>query len=248
MTLSPPGLRPAYETEETTLLDWRRRKNRRRLILRFSIALLVLALLGTGIYLVGFSTVLAVRSVQVTGVRTLTNADVRAIAAVPAGSPLARVDIGAVQHRVAAIKQVESAQVERRWPHTVRIRIVERTAVYAVPRAGEVLLVDRFGVGFLTVPASAAGDLPRAEIDGEHSELLEPLASVVAALPAGLQADVLRIEASGPDSIKLHLTKGRTVFWGSEAESELKAKVIMVLLKQPGDHYDVSAPGNPAIR
>ncbi|HEY9292704.1 MAG TPA: FtsQ-type POTRA domain-containing protein, partial [Microlunatus sp.] len=228
------------------LADWRRRR-RRRLVLKIIIPLLVLLLIAAGVWAVGFSSLLAVQSVGVSGAKLVTADQIRQTAAVPNGAPLARVDLDAIHDRVAGIRQVESVSVERAWPHSVQIKVVERTPVYFVQDGGSYLLVDRYGVGFQTT-ASAPGKLPRAEVDTGNGQLLKPLAVVAEALPAELAHKVDRIEASTRDSIQLKLADGDTVFWGSEEQSELKAEVIVALLKQKGTHYDVSAPGNPAVR
>ncbi|QGN31919.1 cell division protein FtsQ/DivIB [Microlunatus sp. Gsoil 973] len=246
MAISPAEVRTDGDAEETVLLDWRRRRNRRRLVLRLAIPLLLLALVAAGIYLVGFSSVLAVRSVRITGEKYLTQEQVAQVAAVPYGAPLARTDVRAIQQRVADIRQVETAEVGRSWPNTITIAVVERKAVYAVDEGSSVLLVDRFGVGFRSAPS--AGSLPKAKVPAGNRQLLKAVGIVVAALPHSLQQKVDRIEANSRDSITLRLADGDVVFWGSEEQSALKATVLVPLLKEHGSRYDVSAPGNPAIR
>lgn len=248
MTISPPQPRLDHEAEQTVLLDWRRRRNRRRLLLRLGIPLLVLVLIATGIYLAGFSSLLALRTVRITGLDALDRQQVRQAAAAPYGAPLARVDVDAIRTRVAALRPVESVRVERHWPHTLQIAVVERTAVYAVPQTPSgYLLVDRYGIAYRSV-ASAPAKLPRAAIDPAQTALLQPLATVAGALSPDLRRRVDRIQADSRDAIVLQLHNGRTVFWGSAEQSELKAKVITALLKVHGTHYDVSAPGSPAVR
>jgi cell division protein FtsQ len=247
MTLSPPDLRSNSDAEETVLLDWRRHRNRRRLVLGISIPLLVLVLIAGGIYVVGFSSVLAVKSVRITGTKDLTNDAVAQIAAVPYGAPMARTDIAAIQHRVAAIRQVETATVHRDWPNTIQIHITERTAVYAVDQGGSsYLLVDRFGVGFRT--AGTSSQLPQATVSPANPRLLTAVGTVASALPPSLRHRLDRIDAGTQDSITLRLKDGDIVFWGSSDQSALKARVIVGLLRQNGSRYDVSAPGNPAVR
>ena len=63
-------------------------------------ALLVLVLLA---WLIGFSSVLGVRSVDVLGARTVTAAQVRAAAGIRTGTPLARLDLGAIRSRLSAV-------------------------------------------------------------------------------------------------------------------------------------------------
>ena len=48
------------------------------------------------------------------------------------------------------------------------------------------------------------------------------------------------------DAIDLRLRDGRTVVWGSAAESADKAEVLDALLKRPhAQRYNVSVPGQP---
>jgi len=246
MAISPPDLRIKPEAEETVLLDWRRRRNRRRLAVRVLVPLLVLVLIAAAIYLVGFSSVLAIKTVRISGESNLTSNQIARTAAVPVGAPMARTDIEAIQQRVAGLRQVESATVTRKWPNTVAISVKERTAVFAVDEGPSELLVDRFGVGFRTAPS--AGSLPKALVPARNQQVLKSVGIVVGALPASLQRKVDRIEATTEDSITLQMTDGDTVLWGSDEQSSLKAQVLVPLLKQKGSHYDVSAPGTPAVR
>lgn len=222
------------------------RPSRRRTVLLIGLPLLVLALIAAGIWVVGFSSLVAVTTVEVRGADTVPESTVREVAAVPEGVPLARLDVGAVQQRVAGIGELESARVVRDWPHTVRIEVTERTPVYAIPQAGGYLLVDRNGVGYQTV--ATAGSLPKATVGGTRPELLKAVATVAAALPQSVAKRTTAIEAPTRDAIAIKLKNGDIVFWGSEEQSDLKAKVIVALLKQHGTRYDVSAPGNPAVR
>jgi POTRA domain, FtsQ-type len=113
---------------------------------------------------------LIVRSVQVTGTGpTVSRAQVLAAAQIQPGLPLIRVNTSAVAHRVGAIRQVQSAQVSRDWPHTIVISVKLRTPVFAVAGPSGYALVDAFGVdlqnsahrppGFpLLLVGSAAGE------------------------------------------------------------------------------------------
>lgn len=92
----------------------------------------VLAVLGGLTWLLLFSTVLGVRTIEVSGA-TITNADdVRRLADVSPGTPLARIDLDAVATRVAGLPAVDTVTVSRVWPGTIDIRIVERTPLFAI--------------------------------------------------------------------------------------------------------------------
>src|SRR5215472_5021522 len=101
---------------------------------------------------------LIVRSVQVTGTGpAVSRAQVLAAAQIQPGLPLIRVNTSAVAHRVGAIRQVQSAQVSRDWPHTIVISVKLRTPVFAVAGPGGYALVDAFGVDLQTLAHRPSG-------------------------------------------------------------------------------------------
>lgn len=219
---------------------------RRRVWTMVLVGLLALLLAG-GLWVVGFSSVLATTTVVVSGVDVLSKAEVREAARVPLGRPLARQDLDRVARGVAELRPVRSVSVDRRWPHTIVIRVVERTPTIAVRQPDGLLLLDRFGVGYQTVTKVPDG-VVRAEIDPSYSALAVDVAEVVTALPAKLKADVEVIEARSPPAIVLVLDSGVRVVWGTAAESELKATITRALLERKPKQIDVSAPHNPAVR
>ncbi len=233
--------------DATGALLQRRRRNRRRLALRVLVGVLVLALLGTAVWLVGFSSVLAADRVTVTGTRLVTSTTVTRTAAVPLGTPLARVDLDEITTRVESLAPVKSVQVDRTWPHTVAITITERTPVYVVSAGGSSTLVDDQGVAFATV-AKRPDDLVRAAITTDDPVLLRSVAIVAQSLPSTVRDQVDRIEASSPESIRLKLKGNRDVVWGSADQSIVKGQVLAALLKKKATVYDVSGPANPTTR
>lgn len=209
---------------------------------------LLLGLVGTAVWFIGFSSVAAVEEVAVEGTDHLAEAEVRAAAAVPLGDPLVRVDLEAVASRVEALAPVARARVERDWPHAVRITITERVAVAVAQIGGRMRGMDVEGVVFRDYRRPPRG-LPRVRVVGDvDREALQQAATVLSALPADLAELVRRVDVETVDRISLVLTGERTVLWGSGEFSEEKAAVLSALLEaQQASRYDVSAPGQPVV-
>lgn len=224
---------------------WRRRlRGRGRpLLVGALLAFLVLA----AAWLVLFSSVLDTQHVRVTGATTLADGQVRQIARVPLGGPLARVDVAAVRARVEQLSSVASVQVSRAWPHTITIDITERTPVAVVETGHGLRAVDANGVLFPAPPSHAHLPVVRAAAAADTVSLREA-AHVAAALPAGIARAVDHLELHSADGIRLVLRDGRIVVWGSAAESDTKARVAALLLRGSVHQVDVSVPARPTTR
>ena len=226
----------------------RQRARRWRVLRRVLLGLLVVGAAAGLVWLVFFSSVLAVKGTRVDGVSVLSAKQVTAAAAVPTGVPLATVDLGAIEARVEDLAPVAQADVSRSWPDKVLIRVTERTPVLAVDREGTWKGVDEEGVVFRDFPRRPPG-LPAVEMKAETSSAaLAEAASVVHALPADILKRTTSLDVSSIDSIVLHLAGGARVNWGSADQAADKARVLEVLLQQKGSTYDVTAPGRPTIR
>jgi cell division protein FtsQ len=114
-----------------------------------------------------------------------------------------------------------------------------------VDLGGRLRGMDEDGVLFRAYRSAPAG-LPRVTTPlGTSTEALREAARVVTALPAGLSRVVDHVEVRTVDQITLALGDGRTVVWGSAADSAQKAQVLQALLGHEAKTYDVSVPGQP---
>ena len=128
-------------------------------------ALLALVVVLVGAYASTRSGLLDVDEllVEIDGDR-LDPALVEAVSGVRTGSPMSSVSPEAVARRVAVLAWVADVEVERDWPGTVRVWIVEREAfVNAVDLGGRRGLLDRAGT-VLEVPAFDSA-LPTVRVD-----------------------------------------------------------------------------------
>jgi cell division protein FtsQ len=246
----PPSAGPDEETVRIARKDFRRRRNagRWRLVRRLALALLVVGLVAGSVWVVFFSSHVTAREVDVVGSRTIPDAKIERAANVPVGTPLARVDLNAIVKRVQPIDAVRDVKVARGWPHTVRITITERTPIAVIDQGSGLEALDSQGVSFGGYKARPK-HLPLVRTDpGTPGEALKEGAKVVAALPSGIAGRVDAVEVASVDEIKLVLRSGRKVVWGSAEDSDQKAEVLAVLLKQPGNQIDVTVPGRPTTR
>ena len=237
-----------YRPVSEPLLPPEGRKRRR--IALYLILVVVLAVFAT--WLVAFSPVFGVGSVEVHGEHTVRGATIEQAAKIEYGQPVVRVDTAAITERVEALPQIESAQVSTSFPSTVVITVVERTPVGYVTIAGRPMLVDRTGKRYLGV--DKAPNLPRLVVSGGGAQqaTFGAVATVAAAMPADLRARTKSIDALDPDAITLVLDAPGNgdllVRWGSAARSRDKARVVDVLSqrKKPrADQIDVTDPDRP---
>jgi cell division protein FtsQ len=193
-----------------------------------------------------YTPLLGVRSVSVTGLRGLTSQQVIAAAKVPSGAPMATLDTGAIGARVATLPMVAAVDVSREWPDTIVIAVTERAAIAEFAGSGGVHLVDANGVDFQTVAVEPAG-LPRLQVSsaGPDDPRTQAMVRVLAALPAQLRPEVVTMSADTPGDVRLGLSTGKTVRWGSADDSARKGQVLAALMTQPGKVYDVSSPDLP---
>jgi len=209
-----------------------------------AIAVVLLVIVGLVVW---FTPLMSVRQVQVRGVSTVSQEQVRGALDVPAGTPLLRVDLGAAAARVAALPRVARATVDRHYPSGLTVSVTERVPTVFVDKPDGTHLLDATGFDFATAPP--APGLPRLVVanPGPRDALTGAALAVLGALPGPVRTQVEQVVPASPADVRLTLVGGRTVLWGSPVDLQHKGAVLAALLTQPGKVYDVSSPGLPTI-
>jgi cell division protein FtsQ len=216
----------------------------------------VLGLLAV-VWVVWGSPLLAVRTIQVDGVSSLSAAEVRHSAGIAQGTPLLQVDTGAAAIRVGRLPQVASVAVTRGWPDRVVITVHERVAVAVVGPPGQRSLMDRTGLLFDTI----SGTPPRGVVPvtvarpGPGDPATLAALSAVTGLPAAVRSDVRDVTATGAGEITVTLADATVVRWGTAERSPAKGAALAGILQQihagslSGAHViDVSTPQAVVLR
>jgi len=222
-------------------------RRRRRRTRRTVFVVLVGCLIGWLVWLIGFSSVLGVRQIDVDGVALVSADDVIRAAGLATGQPMIRVSPATLADSITeTLPEVLSVTVDRQWPGTVALHVTERIAVF------QVAVGDQFGMVSADGTVFHFGDMKPhllvARVMVGDPALLSEVAAVVVSLPAELTPHVLHVSAATRDSVTVQLDESRLVVWGSASQGALKAEVLLALLSVPGSVYDVSAPTSPAVR
>ena len=217
--------------------------------LRMVVAALLMIVVAVGLGLIlYFTPLMSARNVLVIGTGAVTQQDVLAAARVRLGTPLLQINTDDVADRVATIRQVASARVQREYPSTLRITIAERVPVAVKDFPDGPHLFDRDGVDFATGPPPPA--LPYLDVDnpGPADPSTKAALEVLTSLRPEVASQVGRVAAPSVASITLTLTDGRVVVWGTNDRTDEKAEKLGALLTQPGRTYDVSSPDLPTVK
>ena len=217
--------------------------------LKMVLITVVLAVVAVGLGLVlYFTPLMSARNIVVTGTGAVTSDQVIAAAKVRQGTPLLQIDTSQVADRVAGIRALASARVQREYPSTLRITVVERIAVAVKDFPDGPHLYDRDGVDFATGPPPP--NLPYLDVDnpGPGDPSTKAALAVLTSLRPEVAGQVGRIAAPSVASITLTLTDGREVVWGTNDRTDEKAEKLAALLTRPGHTYDVSSPDLPTVK
>ncbi|MEV0980547.1 FtsQ-type POTRA domain-containing protein [Streptomyces sp. NPDC049915] len=238
-----------------------RRLGRRRLRMIIVLALAFVLVAAGALWALYGSQWLRVDRVTVSGTRELTPRQVRDVARVPLGEPLASVDTDAIEARLRRkLLRIDTVDVARSWPHGITLKVTERTPVLLVQNGRNFMEVDAEGVRFAVIsepikgvpllqlmtaqPGSATASLRRF---GE-GRLVRAAVSVAGSLPAAVAHETRVVKVRSYDDISLELGGNRTVAWGSAEKGSLKARTLTALMKAAprARHFDVSVPTAPA--
>jgi len=231
---------------------WLAREQRRRRYRALALFVAIVAI-AAAIWAVLFSSILAVRDVQVVGLspeaEVAGSSQVIAAAAIDVGTPIARVDAERARSAISDLPWVQSAEVRRAWPDSIVLAVTERTPV-AVVESEDPFDPDgeptRRGVDESGVIFDPPGGLWLSDpvIRGQDAAIPEAV-DVVASLPEQIERRVRDVQAVSPDDIRLRLGNDAIVRWGNAQEPDFKAEVLLALLPRRARGYDVSAPQLP---
>jgi cell division protein FtsQ len=120
-------------------------------------------------------------------------------------------DLDAVQRAVEAVPWVDHARVQRRWPNSLHVTVIEQTAA---ARWGDSGLLNTRGELFLRAAAHVPAELPRLSgPDGTESQVAQRYLLVQGRmLEAGMRVAALRLDERG--AWEMDLDSGVTVRLG----------------------------------
>jgi cell division protein FtsQ len=174
------------------------------------------------------------------------------------GDPLLDVDLGDARRALEALPSVTEARLERRWPGTIAVSLVERLPVAAVAGGTGTALVGEDGVVVeLATPqdVAAAGVVavagPTDLAPGDRYDAPE-LLSVAAALPEQLRPLVASVTpGDGEGAVELQLAAGGVVRLGAADQLPTKLVAAATVLTQVDTGclavLDVRVPSVPAV-
>jgi cell division protein FtsQ len=208
-------------------------------------ALAVALVAGVAWALLG-SSLLVVRSVRTIG-SAVPRARILQAAGIRLGTPLIRVNTGAVARRVERLTQVQAARVTRSFPDAIVIWTKQRTATFAVPEHPGYLLMDSYGVILGRAAVAPAGlvvlQSPAVDVAQARPDLAVLAAgTVVRTIPPWLRSRVSAVRAAGRNDVILILRGGESVIWGAPRRTAAKAAEVAILLRTNARSYDVSDP------
>lgn len=215
-----------------------------------------LALLIAGWLWLRESSLVEVRSVEVTGIAGAEGAPVRA-ALDEAGRSMTTLHVrrDALETAVAPYPLVRRIEVATDFPHALRVRVVTNVAVGVVVLGGRRVPVTSDGT--LLRDVAARGSLPTVPLDAPTGSTRltdrEALAAVAAlgAAPAELRARVESVTTTDAHGLALRLAHGPLLWLGDGTRLAAKWAAAAAVLADPeaagASTIDVTAPERPAV-
>ena len=221
-----------------------------------------LVLLAAGAYAGALETsVFAVRQMKIVGGSALTKAEVQAALQPELGKSLLRVTGPDVQRRLADVPTVLSVQIDREFPHTLRVRIRPERPVLLLRQGASGWVVSARGRVLSQVKNVLLSSLPRTYVP--HNVAVA-VGGTLGAQGGGLAAQALaplvgtrllshvRFVTASEKELTLDLRSGVEVRLGDPGDLRLKFAIARRILGMIGSttthgYIDVSVPERPVL-
>ena len=208
------------------------------------LALLISALLLVGAaYVLGWSTLFTVSSIEIKGSSTQVSTGI------VKGQKLARVEPRAVAAQFENLDWVADAKVSRNWINgKVTIDLTERTPVAIYNNK----VIDSMGKSFVLrgTPSTQLVQIQAGDLNAATKAV-----TFFTTLPADLKSALTVVKVRSTGALVLIVNnagKNLEIRWGIDGENELKLKVYKALIELPENasikRVDVSAPHAPIVK
>lgn len=216
--------------------------------------LVAVAALAVLIAVAVYSPVLAVTKISVRGTNDVDPKAITKSLSSQIGKPLPQINEAEIATLLAPYRLIESFTVVSVPPHTLVVRIVERTPIAIVYVGDNFYYFDPAGVKLGV--ARDTSKLPVLDVKGipRTSKTFKTAIAVLLALPADLLPKIALVSARSTDNVSFRLRgyAGQKVIWGDKSEAALKSRVLAALIKNQSPTsrvtYDVSSPNSPTVR
>lgn len=210
----------------------------RRLIILISTVTLAVAT-----YVLGYSSLFTVSSIEIIGSKSAINSGVSI------GQKLARVEPRAVAAKFERLDWVESADVSRNWINgKVTIQLIQRTPIAIFNNR----VIDSTGKSF---QLRSEPSQPLIQIQAGDLQAAVSAVEFFTSLPEDLKSTltVVKVRSTGAFVLEVNNSgKNLEIRWGTNTDNELKLKVYKALLALPENsaikRVDVSAPHAPIVK
>ena len=214
-----------------------------------------LLIFGAGSYLLGWSSLLTVKQIEITGAPTQkSERDIAKSLDISVGDKLARVDSRALANRLNTVDWIESADISRNWFNgKVAVDLQVRTPVALYTELGKPqVALDASGISF-QLPGQMPAGLPNVSSTSVASGLIA--IEVFTQMPKEFSDGIDRLTAVTPTNIVINgkfKDRSLQIVWGDSEDTSLKLKVISFLLDRPENKsirlIDVTAPHAPIVK
>ncbi|MEX0768537.1 MAG: FtsQ-type POTRA domain-containing protein [Microthrixaceae bacterium] len=201
------------------------------------------------------SPVFSVQEINIAGISRLSEADLLAASGVSLGDHLVTVDLETARKELMGLTWVSSAQVERKWPHSLAIKITEQRPASLVKSDVSYLLISTTG-RILGTQLAPDPDMPLLEVDGDPpiaqaaqagaptpsaqtdltgltvtTEVAQAL-GVLERMPETLRSELSAARLSESGELRLELNDGTQVLFGPPEDVAAKLLAVESVLNQ----------------
>lgn len=163
------------------------------------------------------------------------------------GTPITRLSMSALRDKLLEQPYVKDAVITRKWPAGLAVDMTLRLPALVEQTGQGYQLLDNEAVALTNITEQPAG-LPLVVLpsdEAQRAEAAADLALVWGILPEDLRKNIAQWNIHA-HQISMTFTDGRVAKWGTSADSQLKARVLPLLISQRyAQVYDVSSPTAP---
>ena len=225
--------------------------------------LVALSLIAGLAYLLGWSSLLTVKKVEISGTNSISEIQgqlQKKNLSLNPGMRLARVDLRGIKSTLSEMDWLDSYSVDRNWlSGQIQLKVVEKVGVAkALSETGATLYFDADGVLFKPisrVQISTSSQLALVSTESRSRADLAGVATLMQGLPKNLEFLLTELKSIsvGKSGYLTMITKveGRDVQinWGKADSLEQKFQVLSALLELPENKaatkFDLSIPDSP---